>query len=166
MELEDLIQEGYATYAFCRRKYSHVTERPHFMALFKTCYSNQVTDLAAKMWKIGSEISADAMLENERDGGVSPDSLMPHTLPDAMLMTLLSEAKFPLRSLLELFATDSGIKLMAQLPQRSRESANHYFCRIMGISHKEYNLPEMMRDFLAGRGMSNKLVRVHQLQIA
>lgn len=43
---EDVMQEAYCVFLRCKRKYPHIEEPKHFMALFKTAWYHEFMDLA------------------------------------------------------------------------------------------------------------------------
>lgn len=59
MEHEEVMQEAYIIYLRCITKYTEVTEPKHFVALFKTSWHNQFTDMAYKSSSSSCEISSD-----------------------------------------------------------------------------------------------------------
>ena len=151
-DIDDLIGDGYLIYAECRRRYrSRVTERRHFMALFQRCYGNHITDLAHKRSK-----NVTVLLDESPDDNVTLfERLMPPVFPEAELSALLQEMRFPLNALVKLFYSDSGLALLHNLPQNPHENINTYLCRLLSLDHKKYNLPELFKSFLSGRGMYN-----------
>jgi len=142
MEIEDLVQEGHRVYADCRRRYKErVTDKRHFMALYKTCLNNHLTDLAAKRYR--------ALNLVELEPGHN-DARSDHS--NAFLLTLMKEARYPVRAVFELFGTDKGIEFMRAYPQGQHERPNHYLCRLLGLDPKQFNLPGLVRSFLDGKG--------------
>jgi hypothetical protein len=159
-ELEDLVADGYLVYAECAQRYrDKVTEKRHFMALFRTCYLNHITDLANRRARDfraqGSELTPDQMWVSESAFEESEQfgDLLPPTLPDAEIAVLLSQAQGPLQLVIKLFYTDAGIELLREVPQKPRESTNSYLCRLLGIDAKENDLYESFRSFVSGKGM-------------
>lgn len=158
-ELEDLIGDGYLVYAECRQRYKErVNERRHFMALFRTCYLNHITDLANKRSRElsngrHSELPDAVAISNaEFQNPEQFGDLLPPTLPDAEIAVLLAQAQGPLQLVLKLFYTDSGIELLRECPQNPREPTNTYLCRILGLDSKKYDLYDLFRSFVRGYG--------------
>lgn len=148
----DLVADGYLVYSKCRRKYHDVIDPPHFMALFQRCYVNHVTDLANSRSKCPEQSMA-KLLHADEDETSFMESLGSYEEPDAALRVLIRTARFPVRAVLELFATERGIQIVRAYPQASRENMNKYLCRLIGVSPKEFDLPGLVRSFLHGSGM-------------
>lgn len=173
-ELEDLVGDGYLVYAECAQRYKdRVTERRHFMALFRTCYLNHITDLANKRSREVSEFVVGSYTRSsERDDYLSNaareratdsyeefEELLPPTLPDAELSTLIQQAKGPVQLVLRLYYTEAGLERLREVPQEPRETINAYLCRVLFLDPKKYNLQELFTSFLAGRGMYYMRIR-------
>ena len=157
LELEDLIGDGYLVYVECVQRYKdRVTERRHFMALFRTCYLNHITDLANKRSRDIMGVATDAESCGEDD---EIESLLPPSLPDAELATLIQQAKGPVQLVLRLYYTDAGLERLREVPQEPRETINAYLCRVLFLDPKKYNLQELFTSFLAGRGMYYMRIR-------
>lgn len=177
-DIEDLIADGYMVFVQCRNKYWYVTERKHFMALFQRCYFNHITDLANKHSRDSSGYLAEVQKEDNgttdgdrrfgqrwrqvqvtNEADTSPDRgdgfdrLVPPDFPVADLSVLLSQAKGPVKAVLELFTTDAGLERLRSIPQGAHEHTNRYLCRLLGLDPKSHNLPELVRSFVSGQGM-------------
>lgn len=135
------------------------------MALFRTCFQNHITDLANAKSRDCLAHAVD--MEPDRDGRGSGtlDALI-RVLPSAELATLLGEARYPLRGLIDLFFTDTGISVLRSSPRRHREPVNTYLCRLMGLNPNQYNLPELFGSFLKGSGMYNMRERMIPIVLA
>lgn len=158
LDIEDLLQEGYAAWVKTREYYGDtVKNRSHFMALFKTIYGNRINDLANSRSILGKDeigvecaISQIGPLEG-REGWM--DALIGSCEQDGPLVTLMKEARFPVRPLIELFTTEQGAEILRQYPQRRRETLNSYLCRLISVDPASYDLPELFRSFVSGFGV-------------
>lgn len=167
-EPEDLIQDGYMIYAKCRQHYQssrEVTERRHFMALFKTSFTNHIHDLAKKCYVasgpnptaeqyrgLGNEIAVSSIGPTENRAQWL-DSVFGSTVQDSELRIMLSQAKGPVKELIALFTTEAGAATLRARPQRSWETLNMYVCRLIGADDKRCDVPELFKSFLRGTGV-------------
>lgn len=97
-EREDVKQEAYLVFLRCTSKYPIIDTPQHFMALFKTAWSNHVNDLSEKATKAralvpethldaedGSEWRREAMGETDNAGALT---LMVQQAPREVMMVL------------------------------------------------------------------------------
>lgn len=156
-EVDDLIADGFLIWAKCRKRYSNVTERRHFMALFKVAYTNHIIGLANKRTRITGgiqEVRLSMLAENH--GGDLLDMLVGGIDSDTVLGILVRQARFPVRAVLELLTTDAGASILTAHPRHKYEQDNNYICRLIGVSPRRYDLPALVSSFLRGGG------RVHE----
>lgn len=156
-EIEDLIADGYLVFSQCRNKYGYVTERRHFMSLFKRCYFNHIIDLS-------NVRSRDPVISPAKDvtthfSGNAYDlyptfeRLLPSVLPTAELAVLIRQARNPVRAVLELFTTEAGLILVRSKPQGAHEHINRYLCRLLSLDPRTNNLQALTKSFLLGKGI-------------
>jgi hypothetical protein len=148
-ELEDLIQDGFLVYAKCRQRYAAtVVNQRHFMALFKTAYTRHVHDLARQRtrgYEEATDFSSPEATWIDRILGMSHNG--------GPVAVLMNEARFPVKAVIQLFTTESGSTVVREFPRAPYESLNNYLCRLIGVPHDAYNLPELVKSFIRGTGM-------------
>lgn len=97
MSRDEAMQEAWCIYARCLNKYCDVTEPQHFMALFKTAWSNHFTDMANE--DTASRVIG-PMPINEEGYEVEP---VGETDNDGMLAVMIKEAPREVAMVLALF---------------------------------------------------------------
>jgi hypothetical protein len=101
MSPEDLIQEAHANWQLVNNHYDSVVEDvAHMVALFKTTYHNNITDFARNPHNPRRETSLDAIVEAT---GALPEI----AAEDPEVAGLIAEAPEPVKSILDLLATDT-----------------------------------------------------------
>ena len=154
--LEDLIQDGYVQFYRCCHRYG-ATEPRHFMALFKRCYSNHITDLANERTATKAETSLS-------DLGVVDDTAFYERAAGqddlSAIATLLVGAPKEVVDVLRMFTTDAARALREPYDQggrrkrgqvHARETTNERWCRLLGYDPNEVDLPDLVRSFLTAQ---------------
>lgn len=136
-QLEDLIQDGMVTYAYCNRKYQHVTAIAHFMSLVKVSFLNHIHDLSNER-----TLKRDEIL-------VSPESYMLNStdLGEAFFTTLLGQLPVELKHLVMLLA--SGTRRLRRRDGDTRETTNEFLCRLLAVDPSQVNIMEVFQEHLA-----------------
>jgi hypothetical protein len=145
MELDDLIQEGYACYYYLHNHYKDVHDAPHIMSLFKVAFVNVIHDLSkgTRSSGVGSWVCW-----TDTYGDSSAVDQVPAEVDD--IADLISEAPPVLASALKALLA-SGEKLAAPYLRRNdgtRETFNDRLCSIAGLNPKSINLHRMLLDYL------------------
>lgn len=141
-ELDDLVQDGFLKFEHVRNRYPNVTSKANLMALFKRAYTNHIHDLARRKAKVR------ACFDNECDLGFSMERLrytmMPNTSPTIALL------RPELRALFKALLTDPrAAEKLARKLDRTRQTTNDFFCRLIGADPSEINLHSALTDALS-----------------
>jgi hypothetical protein len=151
MSEADLVQDGKFCWSVVNEKYDDVvTEVAHMVALFKTTYTNHITDLAKNVRNPRGETSLDAMIEDVGD--------LILTVDDPDVNQLILEAPEPVQSILRLLTEDTERILTA--PYRiyldgRRDTLNNRLHRALvrkGVdADAGADLLKLVRDYLKPR---------------
>lgn len=143
MEMDDLIQEGYVCYCYCRNLYGVGLPPQQFMALYKRAFDTRLTDFSkARTNKRAHEvIESDLYLPGEEDTSESPLERLINAEDSSDLsgiLEIISEAPTqPIRDFLTLFLTDAAEQLREPFRRKigiGRETTNQFICRILGVN--------------------------------
>ena len=130
---DDLVQEGYIVYFRCLREYaSKVDNRAWFMSLFKTAYTNHLTDLArARIHEPDADV--DVVLERMSTQEPVELSTLVDILPDELVqvVTTFVEAPEELFDALSRLWNDSGNK------RRNRKNAIRQLSSALGLGGRD-----------------------------
>lgn len=134
MEFNDLLQEGYFSWARCCRLYP-LDRRPQMMSKFMIAYHNEIHRYAKKRLE-----HAHVMLAGE-----IPDTIVEGT----GLMELLAHAPKPFRRIVDALQSDEGARLM-RAPFRvrrdgTRERTDERMARVLG---PDFDAMNYFREFL------------------
>lgn len=139
MEFEDVIQEAHVVFLRLASKYGLTDTPQHFMALFKTAWTNHFTDLSRTDSSLRLCVLDSQMVEDE-DGTYSTlmDSLPGDLENCGYLHQLLEEAPADIRTVLSFFfnAPDHLVeKLTAAWKQAGRrdDGGNTMLCETLGF---------------------------------
>ncbi len=136
-DYDDLVQEGYVCFAICKNKYGHVETASHFMSLFKTTFQNQIHDLASARTKqqqvYEEEESKEASLIDFNAGE---------------LLSLISKLPWYLQNFINLTLSDASKPPRLLKQDKERETNNEYYCRLLGIDPREYDLEHLLKSQL------------------
>lgn len=150
VDLEDLIQEGYVVFAFCKDRYYYnptdpsreVRERAHFMALFKRVYASVVSDMARRNQRdipqmVISQLAIPGTEEAALEalgGGIDGDAELAATIAKASievrkLLAAINDGTFDDRRYAK-WHCRGGLK---------RETTNQFFNRVMKTVDMDYS---------------------------
>jgi len=104
-EMEDALSEAYIMFMRCVAQYPMVTEAKHFMALFKTAWSNEFNDLSRKASTAKIAQSFTAMARVDEDGeevNFSADTVG-SLENDAVMILAVKQAPADVKQVLNLF---------------------------------------------------------------
>ena len=155
-ELEDLIQDGALIFMKCRKRYieehpGSVENQRHFMGKFQRAFSNHITDLAWKRTR-QNEVPMPEVV-SEEDGGIIEVDII--TEPEAAtLAVMLRQAPVQIKRVLELFATEVGLKRLRKhrkhtLESSRKETMNDRLCFMTGLDPDIYDLSGAIKSYLS-----------------
>lgn len=148
-EFDDLVQDGYLCYYKCRRRYTEVTDRPHFMSLVKTAFTNHIMTLGTKHNAI-SEQAISQMGSEDAEGDLL-ERLGPATPESTSLLVLLANAPAELQQLITALVGEGAEKLGFQrkkeFRRHIRETTNEYYCRLLGKDPETADLVGELRAY-------------------
>lgn len=98
---DDVMQEAHVVYLRCKRRYPDVEDK-HFMALFKTAWSNHFTDLANEDTERRCEVSS-SVHDDDDEHRVAYAEPCGATDNDGMLSVLVQQAPREVSMVLNLF---------------------------------------------------------------
>lgn len=131
-DLDDLIQEGYFCYCRCLSMYPHITHPPHFMALFKRCFTNHCHFLASRVSRQPDAIIASFDPSKFHDADEVLQSLVPPQQEEATLRTLIGQLPSEIKELLKILSSDAKAIPMLVHADGRRETTNDYLWRLIG----------------------------------
>lgn len=156
-EMDDLVQDGHVWWYYVCRRYGD-REPQHRMALFKTCYTNHIHDLAkgvrsgvagtspANRNECAVPWLSPGSSENEQDS--RDRALGQGDIGD--VMRLLAEAPAALhRALSKLLARPDVLNQPYKRGARGRESVNERLCALAGVDPAVHNLHGDLLDLLS-----------------
>ena len=148
-DLEDLIQDGMECYARCKDRYQFVANQSHFMSLVKKTYINYIHNLAIKKSReldmpISNFILEDVYPLQAVDEVAGPQ---PET---STFRVLLGKLPTELKELLFILVNDARDIPYLTREDRTRETNNEYFNRLIGTDPARYDIEEMFRKHFAG----------------
>ncbi len=136
MEYEDLMQEANLVFLKLKRKYPDIETPQHFMALYKTAWTNQFTDFTYLDTKHRVVIT-DSDLGSEESSfvGALPGDLS----HDGMLMTAIRQAPAEVQSVVSIFlnAPAELLELVAGslgTRRNSKDRGNELLCKMVGVT--------------------------------
>jgi hypothetical protein len=168
-DVEDLVQDGKMCYAKCYNAYvgkegrfnrnglgKECTFLPvqnpdkfakrSFQSLVKSAFINHITDLAKRRMAVDEH--AVSSLEGDDDDGNIFDRKLPAQSELGTLASLLTQAPWELKQLVSVLLSGSGVFERHQVGRRKlRETTNEYYCRLLGVSPKERDLVEELKEY-------------------
>jgi len=127
MEFDDLLQDAYAYFLVCSKRYTNVESPKHFMALFQTCIRNYINDLSKQRTR---------RLATAERLGADVDAEFGHE--DVHIAALLGELPEEVQEL--------AIKLLSdQTPSARGRTTNQHWCNLVGLDAKEVDLQKLVR---------------------
>lgn len=138
IELEDLIQEGYAAYYRTCAKYSKVTDVRNHMALFKRVFNNRLHDLANRRTRSVVEVCFDDLALASTEGQISMLEVFPSERALEEVRVDLIKAPQYVRDALVLLDERPGRLRSRYRKSRPggrgihRETLNERLCRLTG----------------------------------
>lgn len=136
IDFDDLIQEGYVSYLYCKELYGDI-DPPHLMYMLKLRFSQFVIDTAKKRTGL-AEVHP---LDNVRDG-LTEENIWDRLLKVNEMQSislLLSEAPPLVRRVLALFVNDETLaelqKSYSRENNQRKETTNERLCRLIGIDY-------------------------------
>lgn len=150
---EDLLQEAYVVFLRCKRNYTdqgRVKSPQHFMALFKTSWTNEFTNLSLadtnsrflvsenKDYGDG-EVTMEAIGETDNDGSLA---VMVRQAPVEVLMVLNLFLSAP-QELLDLALSSWNIN-----DRRGRTGSSKRLCKILGLP-EHLDVLRMTEDYFS-----------------
>ena len=131
---EDLLQEAALIFTKLVKRYPNVTERKHFMALFKTSLKNAIHDHSR-------------YVKRKRTFGVEVPFEEGRIVADNTYLTaLLAEAPDEVKLALMLLDTEPE-EVRKNLPQQ-RENLNMRLCRVAGLDDVDVDFTGALKAFL------------------
>lgn len=133
---DDLMQEAYLVFLRCVERYPDVEEAPHFMALYKRAWANEMTDLANKDTALRQEVPFPTTIV---DGDVIELEVMGEHYHDGNLATLLRQAPKEVLMVLNLFlnAPNEIVELALSgwrgRDKRCRAGGSRKICQLLGL---------------------------------
>lgn len=102
---DDAMQEAYIVFLRCAAKYPLLDEAKHFMALFKTAWSNEVADLSTKATRARKSVSLTDLARVDDNGDEVPTSheAVGSTDNEGILGMLVKEAPSDVMLVINLF---------------------------------------------------------------
>lgn len=149
-DYEDLVQDGILWFFICRDTYPEVANLEHFMALFKRCYSNHITDLAYHRTRL-TETPVSTIIDEAHESAFL-DGILGKEYPVAELLSQLVHAPREIKQVFELLLTDTGLAKLAEPYQRVdgiRETTNERLCRFLGYDPDRIDVLGRVRAYLA-----------------
>jgi hypothetical protein len=134
MEYEDVVQEARVVFYRVKNKYGKLEHPKHFMALFKTSWVREFTDLANAATKV-SEASYE-MGNTEQDEFM--DVLCGDLENDGMLSIMMQQAPEEVKKVLKLFLT-TPVEALNQMSMvwkwrgKNIEFGNQHLCEILKL---------------------------------
>lgn len=136
-DYEDLIQDGYFWYYSRVKKYPHVTEPRHMMALFQIRYRQHIHELSNRKTKASAEVHIEVV------GG----SLVEQMPGPVSFERLISEAPEHIKKALQgLLQRPELLRGAYTKVNGARETTNNRLCRVAGIP--ESNIRQQLIDYL------------------
>lgn len=131
IDFDDLIQEGYYAFYYCKRRYGDI-DPPHLMKMLQIAYYQTIVDYAKKRTGL-----AEYHPEDNRIEGLDP---WERILQDDFYQEIqlkIAEAPELIRNFLSLFLSDDTLSEL-QKPYKKerngvRETTNERICRLLGI---------------------------------
>lgn len=149
MDLDDLIQEGFVTYARCRDRYD-VEEKGHFMSLVKMAVTNHTTILAKQQSRLHEVAVSQLATPGQEDAFF--EKRLGGELSEADMNLVLAQAPDAIKRLMAIVTSESGRRMMCKPAWRTRDGVratnNDRLCRLLGIS-EQIDLEAWMREILA-----------------
>ena len=148
---DDLMQEAYLVFLRCASKYPALDEGKHFMALFKTAWSNHMILLARKATKNRFTVS-EAQLD--RDDGSEWRREAPGDLDnEGLLRTMVRQAPSEVLMVLNLFLSAPAELLELATTTWSSQASrgadpNEFVCRALGLPAGSKPI-EQVREYLS-----------------
>lgn len=146
-ELDDLVQDGFLKYEYIRERYPNVQDKKHLMGLFKRAYTNHIHDLARKKLRFRSEHILETDMHSNRPlTELESEAVVTHPNTSVAIAMLPAEV----RRLFNAMLTDPRYrsKLRRRL-NRTRQSTNEFFCRLVGVDPSSVNLHLIITEALA-----------------
>lgn len=141
-EFDDLVQDGYLHYHRVIAKYSNVKQPAQLMALFKTCFTNHIHDIAKQRTKREHDnIDSTARVSIDQ----ASHYLWQHPDTNENLATM----PLSLRSLIRALQSDPRVRKPCRRWLDHRETTNEKLCRIVGADPRSINLLEKLRELLS-----------------
>lgn len=145
-EFDDLVQDGLMCWCRVIAKYGADRDPPHLTALFKTTFSNHITDLARKRTSMPDPNPA-----NIDDDAVR--FLVDFRHADVELLLTNSVGKQgPAADILMALSTDEGAaryrSFQGRRENNTRMTTNEKFCRLVGVDPDGFDAISALREFL------------------
>jgi hypothetical protein len=155
MPREDLLQEAYVVFLRCKRNYANkgvVTTPQHFMALFKTAWTNEFTSLSvadtnsrfivADTTDYGDgAVTLDSMGETDNDGSLA---IMVRQAPREVLMVLNLFLSAP-QELIDLALGSWNIN-----DRRGKAGSSKRVCQMLGLP-EDLDVLKMTEEYFSHR---------------
>lgn len=146
IDIEDLIQDGYAAYYETLQRYPTARDAAHIQSLFKLVFRSKIEDLVRAHKKQIDDARSDVV--ETIDSATSNYGMF---LPDfSNFHALLVKAPQQIKDVLNLLNSEQGRQELNKPFQRSdsgcRETLNDRFCRLLGYDAKQVDLVSMLRE--------------------
>jgi len=135
MTYEDCIQEAQVTFYRLKNKYGNLDHPSHFMALYRTAWTNDFNDYAALATKHRNEVSSE-MSEEAKDKQVIGE-----LANDGELSVMIEQAPSDIKLVLQLLLT-APVEVLDMFSSvwkkrgKYRDFGNEHLCEILGLEGK------------------------------
>jgi hypothetical protein len=148
MEVDDLVQEAYLVFHKCSVKYSHVTDAPQFMALYKRALANRITDLSLKNSQLHTERSSSH--DGRRD--TAPVEAIGELDNDGFLKIMMKQAPAEVKLVLTMILnapaeiTEALLSSWSNAEHKKRANSSERINRALGLP-PELDTMGMVQDY-------------------
>ena len=148
IDLDDLIQDGYAAYYETLMRYPTAKDAAHIQSLFKLVFRSKIEDLVRAHKKQIDDARSD-IVENI-DNNPSASMLLPDF---SNFHALLVKAPQQIKDALNLLNSEQGRQKLAQPLSRTesgrRETLNERFCALLGYDPSQTDVVTMLRSYFS-----------------
>lgn len=154
-DLDDLVQDGVYCYYRVVKKYPHVNERRHLMALFQRTYLGHIHDLANSRTRLNELPVSSLVLDPDKDPLDFLEHLCGPVFEHSSFMIELSEMPKPVHAVLLLYSSDEMLEKLRRPYRRyetGRETLNSRLCRLSGYNPAWINLVAWVQNYFSDGG--------------
>lgn len=153
-EFEDLKQEAYLIFMRCANKYPAEDTPQHFMALFKTAWSNHFTDLSNENTSLRAQVPMPLYREEDGEDWQQVDRIG-ESDNDGALAVALRQAPQEVLAVLNLFLSapqevlDIALSSWRGRDRRCKTGGSKQICKLLGLP-QDLDVMQKVHDYFEG----------------